>query len=134
MAGAAPSAAGQCEASIALQDMDYAHAAAAHHVAEPGAGGLTGALALHLARARLAAQLQRRLPDLGQAGRAAGVSARDQPAVGRHRAAAAELEVAALDALLRLARLTQPEQLVVLELLDDERVVHLHEVEVIGSQ
>ena len=86
-----------------------------------------------LALAGLAAQLQRRLPDLRQAGRTAGMAARDQPAVGRDRHAAAELEVAALDARLGLALAAEAEQLVVLELLDGEGVVHLHEVDVLRA-
>src|SRR5439155_1221463 len=79
---------------------------------------------------RLAAQLERGLPDLGEAGRPAGVAARDEPAVGRHRHAAARREVAALDRGLRLALGAQAEQLVVLELLDREGVVDLDEIEI----
>src|SRR5579862_61668 len=92
-----------CDRSIgpsgALQDVDDAHAASAHHVAEAGTSGLTRLLPLHLACTRLAAELQCGFPDLRQTGRSAGVSARDQTTVGRHRAAPAELEIAALDAL-----------------------------------
>src|SRR5439155_864295 len=65
------------------EHVDDAHAAAAHHVAE------ADARVLHLPPPRLAAQLERGLPDLGEAGRPAGVAARDEPAVGRHRHAAA---------------------------------------------
>src|SRR5581483_1697522 len=95
----------------ALQDADRADAPAAHHVAE------AGPRLRELAGARLAAELERRLPDLREAGRPAGMPAGDQAAVGRDRDAAAELEVAALDARLRLAATAEAEQLVVLELL-----------------
>src|SRR5262245_11716260 len=70
------------EPLIALQDVDHAHTAAAHHVAETGAGDLAAALPLDLARAGLAAQLQGGLPELRQAGRAARMAARDEAAVG----------------------------------------------------
>src|SRR5512145_261670 len=87
---------------VALEDVNHADAAPAHHVTEASARIRARALPLDLTRAGFAAQLQRRLPDLRQASGAAGVPASDEAAVGRHRAAATDLEVAALDALLRL--------------------------------
>src|SRR5262249_10285922 len=115
-------------ALLAHQDVRGAHAAAAHHVTE------SRARVRHLALARLAAQLQRRLPDLRQAGRAAGMAAGSEPTVGRERHRTARREPALLDALLGLALATEPEQLVVLQLLDDERVVHLHELDVLRAE
>lgn len=82
----------------------------------------------HLPPTRLAPELERRLPDLSEPGRPAGVPARDETAIGRHRHPAAEREIAALDAGLGLARAAQAEQLIVLELLDREGVVDLDEV------
>ena len=62
--------------AIALEQVHRTDAAASHQMgeAEPGA--------LHLAWPRLAAELERQLVDLCQAGRTAGVAARDQSPVG----------------------------------------------------
>src|SRR5262249_45688022 len=109
---------------LADQHVRGADAAAAHHVAEAGAG--VGNLTL----AGRAAQLMHGLPDLGEAGRAARMAARDEAAVGRERRASAGLEPAFLDRLLALALAAEAEQLVVLELLDHERIVHLDEIDV----
>src|SRR5262249_11249613 len=111
-------------ALLAHQDVRGAHAAAAHHVTE------SRARVRHLALAHLAAQLQRRLPDLRQAGRAAGMAAGSEPAHGRTRTRAAGCDPALRDPPPGLAFATEPEHLVVLQLLDDERVVHLHELDV----
>src|SRR5262249_60888419 len=62
---------------LALQDVNDAHAAATHHVTEAGTRNLPRPLSLDLTRARPAPQLQCGLPDLRQAGRAAGMAARD---------------------------------------------------------
>ena len=78
---------------------------------------------LDLAPAGLAAQLRHQLVDLREAGGAGRVAARDQPAVGVERDAAAERGLLLLDELLRLALGAEAEQLVVLELLVGEGVV-----------
>src|SRR4029079_17945379 len=59
-------------AASGRQDVDHAYAATAHHVAE------ADACVRHLTLAGLAAQLQRRLPDLREPGRTAGVAAGDE--------------------------------------------------------
>src|SRR5262249_20686744 len=110
------------------QDVRRAHAAAAHHVTQAGAG--VG----HLTLAGLAAELERGLPDLGQARRSARMAARGQSAVGGERHRAAWTEAPLLDALLRLALAAEAQQLVVLELLDDEGVVYLHELDILGAE
>src|SRR5438094_179334 len=115
-------------ASLPRQNMDRAHAPAAHHVAEPHAR------VLDLPLPRLTPQLQRRLPNLREPRRSPRVPTRDEPAVGRHRHPPAQREVAALDRRLRLPLAAEAEQLVVLELLDREGVVHLHEIHVRGAE
>src|SRR5215470_4142726 len=95
-------------ASVPLQDVDDADAAATHHVAETDAGPVD------LAWPRLAPELERRLPDLRQPRRAAGMAARDEPAVGRDRDASAGREVPPLDRGFRLPRAAEAEELVVL--------------------
>src|SRR5262249_22005198 len=114
--------------SVARQDVDAAHAAAAHEMAEPDAR------AIHLALARRAAQLVHRLPDLRQSRRAAGVSAREKAAVRRERNPSAERRAARLEEALGFARRAEAEQLVVFELLDRERVVALDEIDVLGAE
>src|SRR4029079_2772300 len=101
--------------SIPLQDVDRADAAAAPHVAETVSRYLARLLALHLARAGFTAQLERGLPDLRQPRGAARMATRNEPTIGRHATAPADLEVAAFDTALRFARLTEPEQLVIFE-------------------
>src|SRR5256712_12493490 len=97
-------------------------------------GAAPRARALPLPLPRLAAELQRRLPDLRKPRRPARVPTRDEPAVRRHRHPPTQREVAALDRRLRLALAAEPQQLVVLELLDREGVVHLDEVHVLGAE
>src|SRR5262249_20530393 len=60
--------------------------------------------------------------------------ARREPAVGRERHRAAGVEPALLDALLGLALAAEAEELVVLQLLDDEGVVHLHELDALRTE
>src|SRR5262249_24010372 len=103
--------------------MHAAAAAAPQEVGEPAARPGPRAAP------RLAAQLQRDLVDLREAGRAGGMAARDEPAVGVHRKAAAQLGGALLDPFLALALGAEGQQLVVLELLVGEGVVaerHAH--------
>src|SRR5262249_20920249 len=57
-----------------------------------------------------------------------------QSAVGRERHGAPGTEPALLDALLGLALTAEAEQLVVLQLLDHEGVVHLHELDALGPE
>src|SRR5438552_1429461 len=85
-------------------------------------------------RAISPAEMGRRLPGLRAPGRTGRMPAGDEPAVGGDGHASPGLEVAALDRALGLAGAAKPEQLVVLELLDREGVVHLDEVEILGSE
>src|SRR5215470_14376020 len=90
-------------ASVPLQDVDDADAAATHHVAETDAG------TVHLAWPRLAPELERRLPYLRQPRRPAGMAACDEPAVGRDRNAPPGSELPPLDRRLGLALAAQAE-------------------------
>ena len=83
---------------------------------------------------RLAPQLQHRLVDHGQPGRAAGVAAGEQPPVGVERDAPARPGVALGDELLSFALGAEAEELVVLELLVHEGVVAVGHADVLGTE
>src|SRR6267142_2490267 len=100
----------------------------------PASSAANASRDLDLPLACLAPQLERRLPDLRETGRATGVTACDETAVGRDRDASAESEVAALDCRFGLALAAQAEQLVVLELFDRKGVVHLDEVQILRAE
>src|SRR5689334_22324461 len=106
----------------AFQQVHRAHAAATDQVGEGQAG------ALDLPPVGLAAQLQHRLVDHGQPGRAAGMAPCGEAAVGVERDAPARARLAVGHHALGAARLAEPEQLVVLELLVDERIVAVGDV------
>src|SRR5208283_2355033 len=84
--------------------------------------------ALDLAHTRLAPQLEGQLVDLCETGRATGMTARDQPAIGVEGDAAAQLGFAGLEQLLCITGWTEAEELIVLKLLVREGVVHERDV------
>src|SRR5262249_2085150 len=93
-----------------LEDVDAARAAEPDHVSEPD-------LRLrHVTLARLATQMCGHLVDVGDTGRAEGMTFREQAARNVHRDPSAERRLTLVDELPGLAVLAKPEVLVVQDL------------------
>src|SRR5690349_1528962 len=115
-------------ASDLLEDVHRARAAGANDMRQ------TDPRAIDLAAARLAAQMRRHFVDVGDAGRAEGMTLGEKPARDVDRDAPPELRLAGIDHPSRFAVLAEAEILVVHEFGGREAVMQLDEVEIVRTK